>query len=183
MVLNKISNKNLELALKACAVLDIELCVEECLRRFTYYPDWISGIDVAKYENGGGDDIIFVVKDDSILIKGFDHESEVSPHAQKEYGIWPGMYEGAPEDLLAILDDEAFEIDHVTFCYWRTQNTGSWQQGSVEFHNNEDNGAGWLLPVIATTPEEFIEYGKGYYEDDFSRITPERVRQVFEMQK
>ncbi|MCE2573905.1 hypothetical protein [Motilimonas eburnea] len=179
MELDNISNKKLISALKASAALDIELCEDEYLRCFSYKANWEPGIDVASYENGGGDEIIIVIKGDSILIKGFDHESEISPHAQEEYGIWPGMYGGAPEELLAVLDNEALEIDHVTFCFWRTANTGSWQQGPVDFQNNEDNGTGWLLPAITTTPEDFIEYAKSYYEDGYGKITPERVRQVF----
>lgn len=179
MILDNLPNKKLVSALKASAALDIELCEDEYLRCFSYKANWAPGIDVASYENGGGDEIVIVIKGDAILIKGFDHESEVSPHAQEEFRIWPGMYEGAPEELLGVLDNDFFEIAHVTFCFWRTSNSGSWQQGTVNFQNNEDNGASWLLPAITITPECFIEYAKDYYQDDFNKITPARVHQVF----
>lgn len=130
MELGNISNRELRLALKASATLDIEVCDEEFLRCFTYTENWAPGFDVATYENGGGDDIIFVIQGDSILIKGFDHESEVSPHAQDEYGVWPGMYEGAPHDLLSVLDDDTFEVEDVTFCYWRLE-IGDWRTRSL----------------------------------------------------
>ncbi|WP_260491248.1 hypothetical protein [Pseudoalteromonas maricaloris] len=94
------------MALKASAALDIEISDDEYLRCFTYTENWVAGIDIATYENGGGDNIVVVIKGESILIKGFDHESEVSPHAQEEYGVWPGMYEGAPTELLEVLNDE-----------------------------------------------------------------------------
>lgn len=46
MELNKISNKELKLALKACAALDIEISDDEYLRCFTYTENWVSGIDI-----------------------------------------------------------------------------------------------------------------------------------------
>lgn len=170
------------MALKASATLDIEVCDEEFLRCFTYTENWAPGFDVATYENGGGDDIIFVIQGDSILIKGFDHESEVSPHAQDEYGVWPGMYEGAPHELLSVLDDDTFEVEDVTFCYWRLENEISWSRGSVTFENNEDDGSGWLLSAITITPKKFIEYIESYYEGNYTRVTPERVHEVFATQ-
>jgi len=94
MKLESISNSQIRSSLKACAALDIELCDDEYLRCFTFSPDWCEGVQVATYENGGGDDLVIVFSGESILIKGFDHESEVSPHAQDEYGVWPGMYDG-----------------------------------------------------------------------------------------
>ncbi|MCH1919628.1 hypothetical protein L9G15_09305 [Shewanella sp. A3A] len=179
MKLAHLSNQQLIAALKASAALDIALCEDAHLRCFSYQTDWQAGVDIASYNNGGGDEIIFIIKGDAILIKGFDHESEVSPHAQEEYGIWPGMYNGAPEALLAILANDEFDMDDVTFCFWRTSNTGAWQQGPVEFLNDEDDGSRWLLSIVTTTPNEFIEYAKDYYQDDFNRISPAQVHQVF----
>ena len=179
MKLENISNSQIRSSLKACAALDIELCDDEYLRCFTFNSAWSDGIQVATYENGGGDDLVIVFSDDSILIKGFDHESEVSPYAQEEYGVWPGMYDGAPEKLLSILDDEAFEKEDVTFCYWREGETGKWRQGPVKFNDEGDDGSSWLLPAIKITPLEYIEWGKEYYEEDFNRISVQRVHDVF----
>lgn len=179
MKLENLSNSQIQSALKACAALDIELCDEEYLRCFQFNENWAKGIQIAKYENGGGDDLIVIFRDGSILIKGFDHESEVSPYVQDEYAIWPGMYDGVPEYLLEPLEDEAFEKDHVTFCYWRENETGEWQQGTVIYNDNEDDGSDWLLPAINITPVEYIEWGKDYYEEDFNRISVQRVHDVY----
>ena len=179
MELNKISNKELKLALKASAALDIEISDDEYLRCFTYTENWASGIDIATYENGGGDNIVVVIKDESILIKGFDHESEVSPHAQEEYGVRLGMYEGAPTELLEVLNDEAFEIEEVTFCIWRLDNEATWSRGAVEFNNDEDDGSSWLLSAITITPSAFIEYVENYHDGDFNQLTREKIHDVF----
>ncbi|PAY00910.1 hypothetical protein CKO50_13080 [Pseudoalteromonas sp. HM-SA03] len=182
MELNKISNKALKLALKASAVLDIEISDDAYLRCFTYTENWVFGIDIATYDNGGGDNIAVVIKDESILIKGFDHESEVSPHAQEEYGVWPGMYNGAPTELVEVLNDEVFEIEEVTFCIWRLDSEAIWSREAVELNNVKDDGSSWLLSAITTTPSAFIEYVESYYDGDFNQLTPEKVHDVFAAQ-
>ncbi|MDN3474774.1 hypothetical protein [Pseudoalteromonas sp. APC 3355] len=179
MELADITNKNLKAALKASAILDIEFCDDEHLRCFSYKAEYARGVDIATYDNGGGDQIVIVLTSNTILIKGFDHESQVSPHSQDEYAIWPGMYQGAPKELLKTLEADDFEIDQVTFCFWRSEKDATWQQGPVNFKNNEDDGASWLLCVIPKTPSDFIEYANEYYNDDFNKVSPERVYQVF----
>ncbi|MCO1335856.1 hypothetical protein MO867_16090 [Microbulbifer sp. OS29] len=177
--MKQLSNKQVFSHLKSCAELDVELCEKEYLRSYRFYPEWSEGVQVATYENGGGDDLVVVFCGDSILIKGFDHESEVSPHAQDEYGIWPGIYEGAPLRLLEVLDDKVFEKKDVTFCLWREADDVEWKRGPVSFPNDENDGSDWLLSAIRTSPEDFIAWGKDYFEDDFSRVSESRIHEIF----
>lgn len=181
--IENLSNAQILSNLKSCAELDIELCEEEHLRCYRFYPEWSENIQVATYENGGGDDLVIVFHQGNILIKGFDHESEVSPHAQDEYAVWPGMYDGAPSTLLEVLDDKAFEKEDVTFCLWRDSDSEEWNKGQVVFINDEDDGACWLLCAIKVSPEDYIEWGKDYYEDDFNRISESKIREVFASNK
>lgn len=130
MKLENLSNAQILSALKSCTMLDMELIEKDYLRCFYIY-ELGDNRQIAKYVNGSGDDLVIAFKDDSILIKGFDHESEVSPYAQDEYCTWPGMYNDAPSDLLKLLEDKSFIIEDVTFCYWRLSQTGKFQTGSV----------------------------------------------------
>ncbi|NMM40807.1 hypothetical protein [Pseudoalteromonas arctica] len=66
MILDNLPNKKLVSTLKASAALDIELCEDEYLRCFSYKANWAAGIDVASYENGGGDEIVIIIKGDTI---------------------------------------------------------------------------------------------------------------------
>lgn len=179
MKLNNYTNSQIRRALQVAAKLDVQFNAEDYLRSFTYYPQWSEGVEIAKYDNGGGDELVVVFKNNGIIIKGFDHESPVSPHAQDEYKIWDGMYTGAPEELLVELKDNAFEYDHVTFCYWREQEAGQWQQGLVEFKNGENDGSSWLLGAIKLTPEEYIDWAKDYYEDDFTSVSERLVFEIY----
>lgn len=177
-MLNGLSNTQIRSAFQASASLEKILCDEAWLRCFNYEADWAEGIDIVTYENGGGDHVYIIFIGDAILIKGFDHESDVSPYAQDEYKVWAGMYDGVPEKFLSVLNDESLEHKDVTFCYWRISD-GAWSQGNVIFENNEDDGSGWLLSALTVTPEKYIEYAKNYYADAFNRISESQVYKTF----
>jgi hypothetical protein len=148
MKLNSLSNSQILSAVKASEEIDYELPEEDEFCSFEFNEEGSNGAQIAIYDNGGGDDLVVIFKNNSILIKGFDHESRVSPYSRDEYGVWPGMYDGAPKYLLDALGDESIEKDHVTFCYWRESETGEWQQGPVTFTDGENDGSDWLISSI-----------------------------------
>jgi hypothetical protein len=179
MKLDNVTYEQLLFVMKACAGLDAQLIDDENLRSYRFYHNWKDGVSLATYENGSGDDLAILFKNGCALIKGFDHESEVSPYAQEEYEIWPGIYEGAPEELLAELDDESLEKDHVTFCYWLVSNDTNWRQGPVSFSGGEDDGANWLLSAIKFNSYQFFEWANDYFEGNIERLTYEDVEAEF----
>ncbi len=131
MNINKHSNADLRDFFEAAAKADELVCPEEYLRCYEFHADWSDGVQMAKFKSGGGDDLIMIFIGESAIIKGFDHESPVSPHAQDPYGLYPGIYEGAPSELLDSLRDESLDFEDVTFCYWRMANDGLWQKVRV----------------------------------------------------
>ncbi len=90
-----------------------------------------------------------------------------------------GSANRAPTELLEVLNDEAFEIEEVTFCIWRLDNEATWSRGAVEFNNDEDDGSSWLLSAITITPSAFIEYVENYHDGDFNQLTREKIHDVF----
>lgn len=98
------------------------------------------------------------------IIKGFDHESEVSPYAQDEHEVWPGIYEEVPTSLLSLLEDEAIAKEDVTFCFWYENNDSMWQQGKVEIPDGAEDGSDFLIGTIFRTAEDFVEFAEGYFE-------------------
>jgi len=163
----------IKIAMRHCAIIDIIMCDEVWIRSFTFDPNWSEGVAMAKYDNGGGDNMFVFFTADTAVIKGFDHESPVSPYAQDEFEVWPGIYDDLPCDLLALLDDPAISKDHVTFCVWHT--ASGWQSGDVVFSNNEDDGSSFLLGVIYKTAEEYLEWAKFYFEQEISKSAVEAV--------
>ena len=149
-------------AMRFAAMIDIVLCREAYLRCYTFQPKWSDGVSLAKFDNGGGNDVFVFTRGSEAVIKGFDHESPVSPHAQDEYGIWPNIYAGLPYALSELLDDAAVEREDVTFCTWYVD--GDWILGPIEFPNGEDDGASYLLGTIPYTADEYSAWANVYYE-------------------
>lgn len=178
MSVPQISSDQLQRAWQCAAICDALIISEDWLRTFCYMPNWVDGIAMAKYDNGAGDNVVaFFSLDGKTVIKGFDHESKVSPHAREEYGVWPGLYDGLPSDLLGLLSDEAAEYQDVTFCCWSVDGK-SWKTGSA-VPDDIDDGSAWLLRMIQMNAEQFIKWAKSYYEKDFDRIGESGILSVF----
>ncbi|WP_238996674.1 hypothetical protein [Paenibacillus pinistramenti] len=150
--------------MKIQAALNMILCRDEWLRYHSFVQDWAEGVSMAKIDNGAGDHLIMLFSPEGAILKGFDHESGLSPHAQDEYKVWQGIYDDVPKDLLSLLDNDAIEQDDVTFCIWRTSNDPKWHKGNVEIPEGESDGSDFLLGCIFDTPEDFAEFAAGYFE-------------------
>lgn len=156
--------ENLKRLMKILASLNIILCQEEWLRYHSFVQEWKENSSLAKIDNGAGDHLYILFAPEGTILKGFDHESPLSPHAQVEYGIWPGIYEGLPVSLSSLLADEALQSEDVTFCIWREASDSNWQIGNVEVPDGEDDGSGFLLGTIFPTAERFVDFAQGYFE-------------------
>ena len=167
---------HLQRVCKACAALDAALEPEDWLRYHAYYPDWAEGLEVAKVDNGGGDRLFCLFSALGTVVIGFDHESALSPHAQEEYQVWPGLYDGLPPILSALLDDPAFEREDVTFCLWRLAEDSAWRTGPVQIPPGEDDGSSFLLGTLFPTPEEYLDWARDYYD---AALPPEEVARVY----
>ena len=150
------------------AAINIILCDEDWLRYYRYTKEWSNGVDLAEIDNGSGDNMFIFFSDKGCVIKGFDHESEVSPHAQDEYKVWDGMYDGLPSHLANLLEDESVEKEDVTFCIWRENGDSEWRRGNVNYENGEDDGSGFLLGTIYSNGADFKEWADDYFELELS---------------
>ncbi|MNB83182.1 hypothetical protein D3C75_300130 [compost metagenome] len=150
--------------MKIQASLNLILCQEEWLCYHSFIQDWGEGICMAKIDNGAGDHLIILFSHEGCIIKGFDHESELSPYAQDGHKVWPGIYDDVPKELLGLLEDEAIEKDDVTFCIWRKNSDTNWHNGKVEIPEGENDGSDFLLGCIYQTPQEFAAFAADYFE-------------------
>lgn len=161
---------------KINAALDAALQPEDWLRYHFYFPERGDGLQVAKVDNGAGDDLFCIFSPAGTVLKGFDHESPLSPHAQEHYRAWPGIYDSLPTPLSALLDDPAFEREDVTFCLWQTASK-TWETGPVEWPPNGDDGSGFLLGTLFPTAENYVDWAQDYYN---TAIALHPVQQVYE---
>lgn len=162
--------------MKAQAALSIILCEEDWLRYHSFEPAWSDHIAMAKIDNGAGDHLFILFAPQGTILKGFDHESELSPYANDEQAIAPGIYEAAPNNLLQLLDDEAIEREDVTFCIWRENSDAAWQKGNVEASEHVD-GSAFLIGAIHQTAEDYVDFANGYFEQE---IPVQQVSEIYE---
>ncbi|KNY27587.1 hypothetical protein [Pseudobacteroides cellulosolvens] len=169
------------------AALDIIMLDKEdaWLRLTSYNKNYIDDIDMVKIDNGAGEHVYFLFAKNGTIIKGFDHESIMSPHANDECEIAKGIYDFVPDELLSLLD-ESIERDDVTFCIWKNPTDEFWKKGDVVFPKDYiegDDGEDFLLGFIFCDARSWTDWAKDYYEEDGKQIQVDLVKEVYENKK
>jgi hypothetical protein len=120
---------------------------------------------MASARNGQGDEYFLVFGPAGAFMKGFDHESPMSPWQQKSRAVWPGVLDAVPAVFASQLTEPAFSMQDTTFCIWRTNEDISWQRGEVDFPPGEDpDGSENLLWMLDGRPETDRRFCEDYYE-------------------
>jgi hypothetical protein len=186
---------------KSLAVLDMIMEPDWGLRYYSYRPAWGPAEDLASMQNGSGDEysIVFLA-DGAAYVRGFDHESPMSPWGN-DGELWPGLIDGIPERFLKYVYEPTFGCEGVsdmTACLWTGSDaTGSWEHGSIlpPGGPGDQSGAGGLFELVSRPePRQYRTFARGYYEVEIdaaavadiyasrpldqelvSRINPERV--------
>ncbi len=163
------------------ATLDIMMNDEEdaWLRLTSFYKNHFNEVDMAKIDNGAGDHIYFLFSKYGTIIKGFDHESELSPYANDAGEIAKGIYGSVPPELMELLD-ESIERDDVTFCIWRSRTDSLWRKGQVVVPKEGDDGEGFLLGYIFEDDNLWLDWAKSYYEERAAKIEVDWIKKVYE---
>lgn len=150
------------------------------LRVTVFYKNYFDGTDMVKIDNGAGDNMYILFSRDGVIIKGFDHESILSPYNNEKEEIAKGIYDSVPAELMKLLKDESIEMNDVTFCIWRGKNDSSWKKGNVvvpEDYEEDDDGEEFLLGYIFDDADSWTDWAKDYYG---KKIPLEYVKKVYE---
>ncbi|PPA38178.1 hypothetical protein BF14_033785 [Streptomyces griseus] len=75
--------------LRALALLDQAICRDPRFSRFSFSTTWGPGTEAAVMDNGSGDDFSVLFAQAGVLVRGFDHESEMSPYGTDDEQVWP----------------------------------------------------------------------------------------------
>lgn len=174
----------LRIHLRALAVLDAAIGDDPGLCCYTFDATWGPGQEAAFMENGAGDDFSVHFTPVGVLIRGFDHESEMNPYRRDDPQVWPGVTDEVPATLRPLLDEPAFrdqgiDVPHVTACLWRETGDTAWHTGSaIAFppgHQDPD-GSGFLFSLLVERSPEAVQ---DHFEDYYERPVPlEAVRHV-----
>lgn len=167
---------------KAIAMLDAIVCEEWDCRYYSFDSKWSKGESMASMRDGCGDEYKIWFSSIGAAIKGFAHESRLSPYGN-EGGTHPGVLEQLPSDFdNGFLNEAAFATKtDTTFCLWRKSNDSQWHSGNVEYPPNsgtDPDGSETLLRILDGKPATYVQYALDYFELELDESD---VKHVYEL--
>src|SRR5437016_1477740 len=118
---------------QSLAMLDAILSPNWQYRYYSFNCKWSRGKMLASMRDGCGDDYHLLFTRHGAILKGFAHESKMSPYGRPDKKPWPGIFDQVPKEFKTFLTQPAFNINDTTFCIWRRYKDPSWNIGPVEF--------------------------------------------------
>ena len=165
---------------RSLAVLDAILSPEWEYRYFSFDAHWAADQEMASMRNGSGDEFSIVFAPVGAFLRGFDHESEMSPYTRAQAAVWPGVVDGIPTAFDEFVTEPAFSdngVPRLTLCLWRSTDDLSWRHGSVRFPPGVDpDGADRLFAQLDGRPETYVSFASEYFECD---IDVEAVKSIY----
>ncbi len=165
---------------QSLAMLDAIMSPEWDYRYYSFDSKWSENEMMASMRNGSGDDYFILFNEYGSIIKGFAHESPMSPYAQNPKKIWHGIIENVPQEFESFLSEPAFSIKDTTFCIWRKNDDLTWQIGEIDYPQTENaDGLEDLLYIFDGNPQTYQEFAEEYYETE---IEISDIKEIYEHQ-
>ncbi|MEV6714489.1 hypothetical protein AB0M48_20915 [Lentzea sp. NPDC051208] len=154
---------------RALAALDVVLDPESDERHHRYDMAWALGEELASMNDGSGNEYSVTFTAAGAYVRGFDHESPMSPYATDDEKPWPGVLDSVPDVFRECVEEPAFSDEFgtpsVTVCLWREHSDTAWRHGDITFPDGDEDGADWLFSLLTDrTPEAFQDWAQDYYE-------------------
>ena len=128
-----------------------------------------AGEMMASMRNGSGDEWFILFTGEGAIMKGFDHESIMSPRSSD-------LYDRLPDQFTSFLGEPAFSLEDATFCIWRRNGDSGWETGVKDFPPGEDpDGSAWMLDILGAGPVRYQQFAREYYEVELPLGAIERV--------
>lgn len=155
---------------RSLAVLDAILSPDWEARYYSFNSAWTQGEEMASMRNGSGDEYSIVFSAAGAYVRGFDHESPMSPYAN-DGEVWPGVIDGVPPAFRTCVEEPAFtDEDHtpvVSACIWRETPDTRWSHGTIDFpagHDDPDGANRLFHLLVDPSPEAYQRFAEDYYE-------------------
>jgi hypothetical protein len=152
---------------QSLAMLDAIMAKNWESRYYSFNCNWGDGEMMASMRDGSGDEYFILFNSHGAIIKGFSHESPMSPYSNSTNSSWPGAIDEVPTEFESFIKEPAFSIRDVTFCFWRRYTDHKWIPGSISYPQGEDpDGSEQLLSILDGNPERYVDFASWYYETD-----------------
>jgi hypothetical protein len=163
---------------KSLAMLDAIMSPEWEYRYYSFNSKWYDGEMMASMRNGSGDEYHILFDSHGVIMKGFDHESAMSPWSNDDERLWPGIFDDVPAEFQSFLSEPAFSIQETTFCIWRRYMDSSWQVGNIEYPAADDpDGSEQMLKILDGRPLTYKEFAEDYYDQPIELDAIEHIYQ------
>ena len=163
--------------MQALAMLDAYFEPEWEYRYFSFNSRWAPGQHMGSMRNGSGDDLFALFFEHGCFIRGFAHESAMTPYASSPPRVVPGVLDHVPAAFSECLREPAFHMEDTTFCVWRGNGDACWNVGPVRFPDGEDpDGSEAMLSFYDGDPATYVRFAASYYEQE---VDPVLVRNVY----
>jgi hypothetical protein len=163
---------------QSLAMLDAIMSPEWESRYYSFNSEWGEGEMMASMRDGSGDEYFILFNSHGAIMKGFAHESPMSPYATESGKPWAGLLDSVPDEFQDFLSEPAFSIEDTTFCIWRKYTASSWQVGSIDYpEGNDPDGSEDLLAILDGQPSTYKEFAEEYYEREVDLSAVEHIYQ------
>ncbi len=178
--------------MQSMAMLDAIFSPEWESRYYSFNSKWSKGEQMGSMRDGCGDDLFALFTERGCFLKGFAHESEMTPYKRKPKSVWPGVVDRVPSAFQSGLNQPAFDPADTTFCIWREYSDTAWQRGEIEFPKvpprfdgspGDRDGSISLLAPYDGKPETYLAWATDYWLDDEEKgysLTLEHVQRVYD---
>jgi len=163
---------------QSLAILDAIMSPEWESRYYSFNSKWGEGEMMASMRDDSGDEYFILFNLHGAIMKGFAHESPMSPYATEAGKPWAGMLDSVPDAFKDFLSEPAFSIEDTTFCIWRKYTDSSWQVGRIDYLEGDDpDGSEGLLFILDGQPSTYKEFAEEYYERGIDLSAVEHIYQ------
>jgi hypothetical protein len=164
--------------LQSLAMLDEIMTLGGGFGYFGFDSRWARNQQVGCMADGSGDDLYAYFNTHGCLLKGFAHESVMSPYQSTPKAVWPGVLDDVPPVFDSALKEPAFAMEDTTFAIWRVSGDSKWNCGIIDYPANQyEDGSQELLSILDGQPSSYVEWASEYYETE---IDPESVMHIYQ---
>lgn len=152
---------------QSLAMLDAIMQPDWQYRYYSFNSQWDTGEQMASMSNGSGDEWYCLFTSEWAALKGFDHESEMSPWGNDDQTVWKGVLDDVPQAFARFLSEPAFSMQDTTFCIWRSIDDSNWQVGKIDFPGDaadDPDGSAGLLFILDGNADTYKQFAEEYYE-------------------
>ena len=161
---------------QSLAMLDAILSPDREYRYYSFNSSWGQDESMASMRDGSGDEYLILFNAAGAIVKGFAHESPMSPYSHDPIQVWPGILDNVPSEFQDFLTEPAFEMGCTTFCIWRRFPELSWQVGDITYPNEIDpDGSEDLLSLLHLDSSGYRDFAAEYYESEIPMFAIEHV--------